>query len=332
MHLDRKAYAEIIEPLAEALNDNYVFPDIAKEMAEMLQLKLSKNEYENIPSAEALCEKLTSDLREISKDKHVKLKYSQRENSLDRKINESEQKKAYLLRSKADNYGFYKVNRLPGNIGYIDLREFHNSKAAAETGANAMNLVANTEALIFDLRNNGGGDPNMVAFLTSYLFDSEPFHLNSFYYRPDDDYRQFWTMPVVTGKRYIDKPVYILISNQTFSGAEEFSYNLQHLKRAAIIGETSAGGANPGYIHQLTKHVSAFIPNGRAINPITKTNWEGTGVKPDIETSKEESFGTAYKKALHHVLDQYEDNINYWSLAEEAQKELAKMQQKIPTA
>lgn len=197
---------------------------------------------------------------------------------------------------------------------------------AAETGANAMNLVANTEALIFDLRNNGGGDPNMVAFLTSYLFKSAaPIHLNSFYYRPEENFKQFWTMPVISGKRYVDKPVYILTSNYTFSGAEEFSYNLKHLKRATIIGEVTGGGANPGYDHQLTKHVSVFIPNGRAINPITQTNWEGVGVIPDIETSKEEAFGTAYKLALHHVIEQYQDSINHEFLVQEAQKELKKM-------
>lgn len=323
--MERKAYVEIIDPLVKALNDNYVFPDIAKEMEEMLELKLSKNEYERIATVEELCEELTNDLRETSKDKHLKLKYSQLEKSLDQKINESEQKEEYLLSSKVDNYGFYKVERLAGNIGYIDLREFYNAMIAGETGANAISLVANTEALIFDLRNNGGGDPNMVAFLTSYLFKSEPIHLNSFYYRPEENIKQFWTMPVILGKRYVDKPVYILTSNYTFSGAEEFSYNLKHLKRATIIGEVTGGGANPGFVHQLTKHVSVFIPNGRAINPITQTNWEGLGVKPDIETSKEEAFGAAYKKALHHVIDQYQNSKNYGFLVQEAQKVLAKI-------
>ncbi|WP_100013157.1 S41 family peptidase [Lentibacillus sediminis] len=242
MHQDRTTYAEIINSLVEALNDYYVFPDIAKEMGKMLELKLSKSEYERDATVEELCEELTNDFREISKDKHLRLKYSQLEKSLDQKINEREQKEKYLLSAKVDNYGFYKVERLAGNIGYIDLREFYNAMIAAETGANAMSLVANTEALIFDLRNNGGGDPNMVAFLTSYLFKSaKPVHLNSFYYRPDDNYKQFWTMPVISGKRYVVKPVYILTSNYTFSGAEEFSYNLKHLKRATIIGEVTGG-------------------------------------------------------------------------------------------
>lgn len=324
MHLDRSAYGEIINPLVEALNDNDVFPDVAKEMAEMLERKIAKNEYEKVKTVEGLCEELTIDLRKISKDKHLKLKYSELEKSLDQKEHESEQNEEYLLSSKVDNYGFYKVERLLGNIGYIDLREFHDPAVAAETGANAIGLVANTEALIFDLQNNGGGDPNMVAFLTSYLLDSEPVHLNSFYYRPDDNFKQFWTVPVISGKRYVDKPVYILTSNYTFSGAEEFSYNLKHLKRATIIGEVTGGGANPGFIHQLTKHVSVFIPNGRAINPITQTNWEGVGVQPDIETSKDEAFAVAYKKALHHVIDQYQGNRYYGFLVQEAQKELMK--------
>lgn len=325
MHLKRSAYVEIIDPLVEALNDNYVFPDVAKEMGEMLERKVAKNEYERVKTVEELCEVLTIDLRKISKDKHLKLKYSESGQSLNQKEYEREQVEAYLLSSKVDNYGFYKVERLLGNIGYIDLRAFHDPAVAAETGANAMGLVANTEAVIFDVRNNGGGDPNMVAFLTSYLVNSKPVHLNSFYYRPDDDFKQFWTMPVLSGKRYVDKPVYILTSKDTFSGAEEFSYNLKQLKRATIIGEVTGGGANPGFIHQLTKHVSVFIPNGRAINPITQTNWEGVGVQPDFETSKDEAFAVAYKKALHYVVDQYQDRKYYGFLVQEAQKVLTKM-------
>ncbi len=313
---------EIIHSLVKALNEHYVFPDIAKEMGKYLELKLTRKDYESIKSPETFCEQITNDLREISKDKHLRLRYTEQEKSIDRKIREKEQREDYLLQAKIDNYGFHKVERLPGNIGYIELRAFYEPEFAAEAAVNAMNLVANTDALIFDLRSNGGGSPLMVAFIISYLFNSEPFHLNSFYSRSKDFLSQSWTLSYVPGKRYGDKPVYVLTSHKTFSGAEEFAYNLKNLKRATVIGEVTAGGANPGAVHQLTKHFSIFIPDGRAINPITQTNWEGKGVTPDVKTTQNEAFETAYERALYYVINHYQDRKQYRFLVKEAENQL----------
>lgn len=159
----------------------------------------------------------------------------------------------------------------------------------------------------------------MVALIISYVFNSEPVHLNNFYSREDHFISQSWTLPYVPGKRYIDKPVFVLTSGRTFSAAEEFAYNLKNLNRATIIGEVTGGGANPGKIHQLTKHFSVFIPDGRAINPISQTNWEGKGVIPDIETTHVKAFTTAYEQALHFVIDQYKGKKHYSSLLKEAE-------------
>ena len=183
---------------------------------------------------------------------------------------------------------------MPGNIGYIDLRGFADPEAGAETVAAAMNFLANTDALIFDLRQNGGGGPEMVALISSYLFGEKPVHLNSLYWRKGDKTDDFWTKPASALKKFPDKDVYILTSNRTFSAAEEFTYNLKNLKRATIIGETTGGGANPGGTFRLTEHFGAFIPTGRAISPITKTNWEGTGVEPDVKVPKEQALKAAY--------------------------------------
>src|SRR5579884_1799302 len=129
-------------------------------------------------------------------------------------------------------------------------------------------------------------------------------HLNSLYWRECDRTQQFWTLPYVPGKRFgSQKPVYILTSAETFSGAEEFAYNLKNLTRPTLIGETTGGGAHPGDVYRLSAHFQAFIPGGRAINPISGTNWEGTGVQPDIATPREEAFTIAYKMALKQVLD-----------------------------
>ncbi|MBL8220228.1 MAG: S41 family peptidase, partial [Bryobacterales bacterium] len=174
---------------------------------------------------------------------------------------------------------------------------FFPAALGAETAVAAMNLLANCDALIVDVRRNGGGDPAMVALLSSYLFDDVT-HLNDLYFRPADSTRQWWTLPFVPGKKLAGKPVYVLTSNRTFSAAEEFTYNLKNLKRATIVGETTGGGAHPGGMSRVSTHFRAFIPTGRAINPVSKTNWEGTGVSPDVAVNQEAALKTAHLMAV----------------------------------
>jgi C-terminal processing protease CtpA/Prc len=142
----------------------------------------------------------------------------------------------------------------------------------------------------------------MVQLLCSYLFGGEPVHLNDLYFRPRDETHQFWTIPYLPGKRYLDKEVYVLTSNRTFSAAEEFTYNLKNLKRATIVGETTGGGANPGGSERVGEHFELFVPSGRAINPVSKTNWEGTGVEPDVKSSADDALSTAHALALEKIV------------------------------
>jgi hypothetical protein len=142
----------------------------------------------------------------------------------------------------------------------------------------------------------------MIQLLTSYFYGSQPVHLNNFYYRPTNENTQTWTLPHVQGKRRPDIDIYVLTSSKTFSAAEEFTYNLKNLKRATIIGETTGGGAHPGGTKIATDRFTVWVPTGRAINPITKTNWEGTGVKPDIETKAADALMTAHVKALEGLV------------------------------
>jgi len=165
-----------------------------------------------------------------------------------------------------------------------------------------MTLLAHTSALIIDVRQTKGGDPAMVALLCSYLFP-EPVHLTDFYTRESDGPQQSWTLPYVPGAHSVDKPVYVLTGNQTYSGAEELAYALQALRRATIVGETTGGAANPGLRYPVTEHVAVFIPTGRAVNPITGGNWEGTGVRPDIAVSREDALKAAYRAALTRLLE-----------------------------
>ena len=218
---------------------------------------------------------------------------------------------------RTNNFGFQEIKILDGNVGYLNLRGFIPAEVGGDTAIAAMNFLSNTDAIIFDLRQNGGGDPSMVQLISSYLFD-EPAHLTDIYYRPTDLTTQSWTLPYVPGKRSPDTPVYILTSSRTFSAAEEFSYNLKNLKRATIVGETTGGGAHPGGTVDATDRYQVWLPSGRAINPITKTNWEGTGVSPHIAVTQAEALTTAHIDALKKLSESNEDeqqkNIYNWAL------------------
>jgi hypothetical protein len=306
MTIDAATRAAVIDSAIKNLNQAYVFPDVAKKMEQALRERAANKEYDGVTSARAFADKLTTDLQAVSHDKHLRVRYSheviaERKNAEEPTAEEIEQFKTFLRQT---NFGFEKIERLPGNVGYLDLRGFNPAEFAAETGAAAMNFLANTDALIIDLRRNGGGDPAMVAFLTSYLFGAEPVHLNDLYFRPDDSTHQWWTLPHVPGQRFGDKKeVYVLTSKRTFSAAEEFTYNLKNLKRATIVGETTGGGAHPGGGRRLDAHFQMFVPSGRAINPISKTNWEGTGVAPDVSVPADQALKVAHVAALNKIIE-----------------------------
>jgi hypothetical protein len=331
--IDNQIRGEVIENLLRELNDSYVFPDTAKKMEADIRDRMKKNEYDQVASARAFADKLTADLQSVSHDKHLRVRFSFQPVPVRKERNEpTEEEKANINQfMKRINYGFERVERLQGNIGYIDLRGFQDPEGGAETVAAAMSFLANTDALIFDLRQNGGGDPAMVALICSYLFGDKPVHLNDLYWRKGDRTEEFWTKPSVAAKKFGDKDIYILTSNRTFSGAEEFSYNLKNLKRATIIGETTGGGAHPGSVVRLHEHFGVFVPIGRAISPITKTNWEGTGVEPDVKVPKELALKTAYLTALNKQSERAKDDELKSALKEligQTQKELDEMKAK----
>jgi len=238
----------------------------------------------------------TDDFQAVSHDKHLRVNYSavkMPERHSDAKPNPEEIAQQRKEMEKM-NCGFEKVEHLSGNVGYLKFDFFGDPDVCGPTAVAAMNFLANVDAIIFDLRENGGGDPKMVAFLSTYLFD-EPTHLNDLWERKGDVTHQYWTLPYVPGKLLAGKPVYVLTSHDTFSGGEEFCYNLKNLKRATLIGETTGGGAHPVSGHRIDDHFMIGVPFARAINPISKTNWEGTGVEPDIKVPAADALTTAQK-------------------------------------
>ena len=331
--IDAATRTQVIDGILKRLNDSYVFPETAKKMEQSIRERVSNKEYDQVTSAKEFAMKLTKDLQDVSHDKHLRVRYSynaipERGPRREPTAEEREQEKRELTWM---NHGFTKVERLSGNIGYLDFRGFMDPDLGADTVAAAMNFINGTDALIIDMRYNGGGNPAMVALVCSYLFGPEPVHLNDLYWREGDRTEQFWTRKEVAGKRYLNKDVYVLTSKRTFSGAEEFTYNLKNLKRATIIGETTGGGAHPGGGFRISEHFGMFVPTGRAISPITKTNWEGTGVTPDIEVPADQALLVARVMALKKSLNTLTDAEIKAGVQDELQKlekELAALKSK----
>ncbi|MBU1318727.1 MAG: S41 family peptidase [candidate division Zixibacteria bacterium] len=318
---DAKLRAEIIDSVTLVLDSHYVFPDVAKEMKKYVRKRLKDGKYDTLNTVAALARALTDDLREVCHDRHLGIAFMPDEyfEGLEADTVTDERREQELKEAQYDNFGFYKVERLPGNIGYIDFRRFADAQYAGATAIAAMNFLAYSDAIIFDLRNNGGGSPSMIQLISSYFFE-EPEHLNSFYLRYEDTIHQFWTQAYVPGRRMANTDLYVLTSSYTFSGAEEFTYNMKSMERATIIGETTGGGAHPvdeAIFPNL--NVAMRVPMGRAINPITGTNWEGTGITPDIEVPSDQALSVARREAMTKLLEKTTDedrrNDLEWNIA-----------------
>ena len=289
----------VIAKLAEAVHDGYVFPEIAARISSSVKERHACGEYSESPDCEAFAALLTQHLQKFNQDKHLRVAWEAQvaADPSDESADLSDLKE----RTRLGNNCIRKVERLPGNVGTMNLTGFVPPDWGMETLITAMAFLANTSALIIDLRECRGGHVRMVPILCSYFFD-ETTHLSDFYWRPDDETTQSWTMPYVPGKKLPDVPLYLLTSKETFSAGEDFAYTLQASKRARIVGETTRGGAHPGQRHNLGEGFNAFIPSGRPTNPITGTNWEGTGVIPDVPAAQEEAMDTAYALALRDVI------------------------------
>ncbi|MFY9826358.1 MAG: S41 family peptidase [Thermoanaerobaculia bacterium] len=298
-----KDRAAIIDDIASALNETYVFPETAKKMEDHVRRQLASGAYDRLGSLDLFANQLTGDLQSVSHDLHLRVSWNPEPPAGGPGGPTPEQEQArFAAVMRRDNYCFRKVERLSGNVGYVKLDCFAPAELAGNTAVAAMGFLAGSDALIFDLRDNGGGSPSMIQLLSSYLLPAERTHLNSFYVRKGDKTEQYWTQSWVPGARLPDVPVFVLTSRRTFSAAEEFTYNLKNLKRATLVGETTGGGAHPVDLHRVKGYpVSMSLPFGRAINPISGTNWEGTGVEPDVKVAAAEALGEAHDRALGAV-------------------------------
>jgi hypothetical protein len=299
--VDAATRTKVIEGALAALTRYYVFPDVAAKINISIRRGVAAKKYDGVTSGRAFAELLTNDLRVVNHDMHIGVEFSV-EPVPDRKaelaLTPAEREQLHR-RFTFSNAGFVKAERLAGNVGYLRLDAFAPPEEAAPRMAAAMSLLTDTGALIIDMRSNGGGWPATVGLLISYLFPAdEELHLHDLYSRFDGVTHQYWTSIEVSGKRYLGKPVYVLTSTHTFSAAEGLAYDLQALKRATIVGEVTGGGAHPSLVEKLDTHFLLIVPNARVINPVTHTDWEGTGVKPDVAVPADRALDVSYLAAL----------------------------------
>ena len=299
--LDAQSRERVIDGTIANLKEFYIFPDLAQKMADALKSHSKSGDYDGMTDGVDFAALLTQHLQAVNQDKHLYVIYNPFTQPAGHpELGAADQNAQMTKQMQRINCGFEKIEIFPGNIGYLKFNMFANPAICGSTATAAMTFLAHVDAIIFDLRDNRGGDPNMIALISSYLFD-QPTHLNDIFNRKEGSTTQYWTLPFVPGVRLPDKPAFVLTSKTTFSGAEEFSYNLKNLKRATIIGETTGGGAHPVMGRPIDDHFVVGVPFARAINPISKTNWEGTGVEPDVSVKASEALDVATKLAATKI-------------------------------
>jgi len=308
--LDAAARQRVVDGVAAKLDEFYIYPEVGQKMTDAVRAHLKAGDYDTIIDGDAFASRLTGDLLAVSHDKHLHVNFSPVKLPPDAPEDKGPtpaQIADYRKDLEHDNCGFRKVEILPGNIGYLKFDMFADADICGPTVVAAMGFLAHVDAIIFDMRENGGGDPKMVSLVCSYLFD-KPTHLNDLYDRHEDKTTQYWTLSYIPGQRLPDKPAFVLTSTHTFSGAEEFTNDLKTQKRATVVGEVTGGGAHPVHGQGIDDHFVIGVPFARAINPITKTDWEGTGVTPDVAVKADDALETAMKLAAEKVQAEKQDN------------------------
>jgi C-terminal processing protease CtpA/Prc len=301
---DRAARSTALGAIATLLRDHYVFPAVVERVAVAVaglgtDLADSSGEWAGA---------VTSVLQSSSGDLHLRLHHSPTAMEMTDPFEDSSftptELAEYRQLFRDDAHGIGAVERLPGNVGLLRMRGFVAPAFGGDRLAAAMTLLADTDALLIDLRTSRGGSPEAVQLLCSYLFDSleDPVHLNDIVEDGGDRRHQYWTLPWTPGPRYLDRTVYVLTSARTFSAAEELAYNLKALGRATVVGEQTRGGAHPSSRVPVTPHYALNLPHARSVNPVTGTNWEGVGVEPDVATTEADAFDVALRAALGDVV------------------------------
>jgi hypothetical protein len=301
--VDRATRLAVIDTLVARLNAHYVFPDKARQIEAALRRRQQEGKYDALTDGKQLAMQLTDDLRSVASDLHMSVFFSPGPVPADDAMGPPPASKAeweqrvgadqrQMMLRMADR-SVAQVDHLTPRIGYLKVSSFPPPFLMTDRYAAAMNELADTDGLIVDLRDNGGGGPDTVALLVSYFVDGRT-RLNDIWDRDTGISTPYWTQDKLDGKRYGGtRPVIILAGPGTKSAGEDFAYTMQAMKRATVVGERTWGGAHPARPYRLGEHFFAVIPSRRTISPITRTNWEGTGVIPDIAAAPDNALAVA---------------------------------------
>jgi C-terminal processing protease CtpA/Prc len=314
-----------IAEIADSIRKYYIFEDVANQLSEKLKSEIELKTFDTLTDA-AFAKSLSSYLTTNGKDLHFNLLYRPSKEENKKSLNEKDMLKVYDAINKQWNYGFEKVARLDGNIGYIEYTGFPEGNKSAQQILDAtMNFVANTNALIIDLRNNQGGDGKMVELFLSYFFDKK-IKLSEIYTRYNGITRKSYTTQNVNGKKYLNKPVYILVNNKTISAAEALAYNLQKQKVATVIGDKTYGAANPVKVFFIGSKYHLFIPVSIEKNSVTNANWEHVGIDADIKIDSKKALIKAQQTALVTLL---KSNVKTELTEEETKDKIMELEEQL---
>lgn len=295
----------VIDGVLARLRSSYVWSDGARAMDRAIRARMRRGAYDSLTSARVFAESLTAHLRAAGRDNHVRVEY--RAAPLPRhpwrRGAGADVDDSARARGRRTRFGIGRPRRLSGNVAYLEIRSFGFPAAWVEPMVtDVMRSVADADALIIDLRRNGGGSPRLTAFVSSYVIGSDSVHLATLYWRRGR-VEELWATPDVPGVRYgLERPVYVLTSRETFSAAEGFAYNLQARGRVVVVGDTTGGGAHAGGLHRVADHFGVWVPAARPVNPVTGTNWERVGVRPDIAVTPDAALRMAHLVALGTLL------------------------------
>jgi len=292
--LDTAEKQRVIAGAINNLKRHYVYPDAGQKTVESLLVHEMNGDDDSATDGAAFARLLTSQMRDASDDMHLEVVYSEAPLPEQPRVPTAADLGRYRQAMEEENCTFEKVEILPHNIGYLKLNSFPNPSVCEATARAAMNRLNDVDAIIFDLRDNRGGEPDMVMLMAAYLFD----HPEYMYNPRENTTERSWTRSPVLGNRLADKPAYVLTSGSTASGAEHFSYDLKMLKRATLVGETTAGAAHSGVWHRIDDHFGMGITETKPINPFSKTDWAVTGIEPDVKVKAADALKTAEKLAV----------------------------------
>ncbi len=302
MGTPRPSTSDLVDAALGHFERLYVFPEVAEATSAAVRDLERTGAFTELGESE-FCARLTAELQARTHDKHLRVR--SRPPVEHPGLSADDAVAALIAKFRDDNWGIAKIERLDGNIGLIDLRMVVDASLAGPAIAAAMELVARTDALVFDLRACLGGSPNGVQSWISHLTADDETQLSSVEERQGASLRQYWTLADVPGPRYLDRDVFVVTSEATFSGAEQFAYDLQAIGRATIVGATTGGGAHPTRFIPISDTIEITVPFARAVNPVTGTNWEGVGVVPDIPVDATDALEAAIDEARRRSSDRH---------------------------